>query len=266
MPIPPCDFTALHRPAGIREDILKISPIAKFVPPAALFALQRLLDSGNPLTMQLTDHSWMLLACLDADPATHAVTAASRYTHTCNIEAINAAIAAFAASVFATTTAYPKPAIPARSAPRRPGSHPMTMSMPKPMPLKSRQAPPAAFISGKPLRVAPPPTAPAPAPLKKFERVAPPPPPPPPTPSGKFEFPDHAERRMLEAIQDCIVASQGTVTVNHFDVVYKSLLAMGAPLATSAVREFTTQHLPCVVAGRKDAIRTLKSVIMATYV
>lgn len=134
MPLPPCDFTALHAPLGIRGDVLNVSPVTKFVPPAVLLSLQKLCDSGTPLALQLTEQSWMALACMDEIACSHAIAAAMRYSHTSDIALINATLGGFAAAFFNPSNMFappppPPPPPPEPASPRNKGIEDLALAM-----------------------------------------------------------------------------------------------------------------------------------------
>ena len=222
MPRPPCDFSALHASLGVRPDVLRLSPMTKFVLPSTLLCLQRLGDSGTPLAQQLTDLSWVTLAGLDDAQSSHAIALAMQYTHTGHIVLVNSTLCAYAASC------YPL------------NAHALVVRATSPLAL-------------------------------------PPPPPPPPktaAPAPKFVHVDNRAPRVnkqrqraavaaIQAIQETIWLSSGTVNQATFRAVLPQLEALGPALAARAIREF--QRAAPWRTSTESVLPTLRTVL-ARYV
>ena len=108
MPLPPRDFSEYHTDMGIRRNVALLAPMAKFVPPYALLALQHLRDSGTPLVLHLDEESWMTLACLDETSASYVIQYSLPYA--ANRKLANTTLRAAAAPFLGPMVVMPAPA------------------------------------------------------------------------------------------------------------------------------------------------------------
>lgn len=243
MPLPPRDFSEFHTDMGVRREMLLLSPMAKFVPPHAMLALQRLRDSGNTLVLLLTDSSWMHLACLDETGARYAIQHAMHYT---NRKLVNTCLRAAAAPFLGPMVVMPAP-LPQHQHPhphqhqRYPPTHipaPQTLPplfVPPPPPSTKAPLPIEAPLSVAPLFVPPPPPPPV-----VVAKAAPPPPPPPSVPLPPP--PPQHPRRAKPATPPSSRASSGpaspttAATATAVDRATGGLSSAGGGLSLEAVR------------------------------
>lgn len=284
MPLPPCDFSEFHADVGVRQETLRVSPMAKFVPPLALLQLQALRDSGNNLMLLLDDTCWMLLACLDEMAASNTIMHASPYGLLGNRKLIASYIGAFGSSLLCTAMQAVAAAMAQSAAAAHPAAvpavpvvwYPYAQGAPAPAPPLPPPASARKLKSKPPVRVG---AAPFPRPVSLPGYATPQNSPVPsaesvhsvgtddtahsPTAAHSASGPGptrsvYAEplrgRDVVNAIRDAIRVGGDAVTVDTFKPYVPQLNSLGPALAAKVVREFMTvdgwHKTPSAVLGR----------------